>query len=509
MKNKILRWLVCAFFSLTLFGANAYAQVGIFDSQSDVGPVKHPGTAAFDQATQQYTLTGAGTNIWGTHDEFHFVWKKMKGDFILRANIAFIGKGVEDHRKIGWMVRSSLDTNSKHINAVLHGDGLTSLQFRRTVSGATEEMKSTLTHADVIQLERIGHSYIMSVAHKGETFVSEKLDELDLGDDVYVGIFICSHNADVTEKATFDNVRIVVPAGKDLVPYRDYLGSSIEILDVEKATSKIIYQIPNSLQAPNWTKDGRSLIYNRDGKLYNFDLATGTPKEINTGVANKNNNDHVISFDGKMLTISSGNGEKGASLGFTVPINGGKAKQITPTGPSYMHGWSPDGKYLVFCGNRNDEYDVYRIPSKGGPEVRLTTAKGLDDGPEYSPDGKYIYFNSVRSGLMQVWRMKSDGSEQTQLTNDDFNNWFPHVSPDGKWIVYITFLKDEVAPSDHPFYKHVYLRIMPVGGGPSKVVAYLYGGQGTINTPSWAPDSKHLAFVSNSSLLFPVFPIGQ
>jgi len=509
MKNNTLRWLICAFFSLMFFGTNAYAQVGIFDNQSDVGPAKHPGAASFDAATQQYTLTGAGTNIWGTHDEFHFVWKKMKGDFILRANVAFIGKGVEDHRKIGWMVRSSLDTNSKHINAVLHGDGLTSLQFRKTVSGVTEEMKSTLTHADVIQLERKGNSYIMSVAHKGETFVSEKLDDLDLGDDVYVGIFICSHNADVTEKATFDNVRIVVPAGKDLVPYRDYLGSSIEILDVEKATSKVIYQIPNSLQAPNWTNDGKSLIYNRDGKLYNFDLATGAPKEINTGVANKNNNDHVISFDGKMLTISSGNGEKGASLGFTVPIGGGEAKKITPTGPSYMHGWSPDGKYIVFCGERNGEYDVYRIPSKGGPEVRLTDAKGLDDGPEYSPDGKYIYFNSVRSGLMQVWRMKADGSEQTQLTNDDFNNWFPHVSPDGKWIVYITFLKDEVSPGDHPFYKHVYLRVMPVGGGPSKVVAYLYGGQGTINTPSWAPDSKHLAFVSNSSLLFPVFPIGQ
>lgn len=509
MKNKTPRWLVCAFFCLILFNVNTHAQVGIFDSQSDVGPVKHSGTASFNAKTQRYTLTGSGANIWGTHDEFHFVWKKMKGDFILRANVAFIGKGVEDHRKIGWMVRSSLDTNSKHINAVLHGDGLTSLQFRKSVSGITEEKKSTLTHAGVIQLERKGHTYIMSVAHRGETFVSEQLDDLDLGDDVYVGIFICSHNADVTEKATFDNVRIVVPAGKNLVPYRDYLGSSIEILDVEKQTSKIIYQIPKSLQAPNWTKDGKSLIYNRDGKLYNFDLATGTPREINTGVANKNNNDHVISFNGKMLAISSGNGEKGASLGFTVPIGGGEAKQITPTGPSYMHGWSPDGKYIVFCGNRNGEYDVYRIPSKGGPEVRLTDAKGLDDGPEYSPDGKYIYFNSVRSGLMQVWRMKADGSEQTQLTNDDFNNWFPHVSPDGKWIVYITFMKDEVSPGDHPFYKHVYLRVMPVDGGPSKVVAYLYGGQGTINTPSWAPDSKHLAFVSNSSLLFPVFPIGQ
>ena len=512
MKNKIPRLLIGVFLSISLFNVNAIAQtnsLGIFDDQSDVGPVKHKGSGTYDSASQQYHLEGSGTNIWGTHDEFHFVWKKMKGDFILRTNAEFIGKGVEDHRKIGLMVRSSLDTNSKHINAVVHGDGLTSLQFRRTVSGVTEEMKSTLTHADVIQLERKGNTYIMSVAHKGETFVTEKLDDLDLGDDVYVGIFICSHNPDVTEKAVFNNVRIVVPAGKDLVPYKSYLGSSIEILDLENQNSKVIYQIPSSLQAPNWTKDGKSLIYNRDGKLYNFDLASLTPKEINTGVASKNNNDHVISFDGKMLAVSSGNGEKGASVGFTVPIGGGEAKQITPTGPSYMHGWSPDGKYIVFCGDRNDNFDVYRIPSGGGPEVRLTDAKGLDDGPEYSPDGKYIYFNSVRSGLMQVWRMKADGSEQTQLTNDDFNNWFPHISPDGKWIVYITFLKDEVSPGDHPFYKHVYLRVMPVGGGPSKVVAYLYGGQGTINTPSWAPDSKHLAFVSNSNLLFPVFPIGQ
>ena len=509
--NKCFR-LICVLFSFSLFYVNADAQtksIGLFDNQSDVGPVKNKGNGTYDSASQQYNLEGSGTNIWGTHDEFHFVWKRIKGDFILRTYAEFIGKGVEAHRKIGLMVRASLDTNSKHINAVVHGDGLTSLQFRRTASGVTEEIKSSLTGAGVIQLERKGKTYTMSVAHKGETFVSEKLDDLDLGDEVYVGIFICSHNPDVTEKAVFNNVRIVVPAGKDLVPYKNYLGSSIEILDLANQNSKVIYQIPGSLQAPNWKQDGKSLIYNRDGLLYRFDLRTNTPYVINTGIASHNNNDHVISFDGKMLAISSGNGEKGASLGFTVPIDGGEPKQITPVGPSYMHGWSPDGKYIVFCGNRNGEYDVYRIPSGGGPELRLTDAKGLDDGPEYSPDGKYIYFNSVRSGLMQVWRMKADGSEQTQLTNDDFNNWFPHVSPDGKWIVYITFLKDEVSPGDHPFYKHVYLRVMPTAGGQSKVVAYLYGGQGTINTPSWAPDSKHLAFVSNSSLLFPVFPIGQ
>ncbi|HWD87469.1 MAG TPA: hypothetical protein VG367_05035 [Mucilaginibacter sp.] len=509
MKSKFGSWVAFILFFAAAFAAKAQSPVGIFDGQGDIGPVKHPGSGVYDNATQKYTLTGSGTNVWATHDEFHYVWKKIKGDFILRTNITFLGKGVEEHRKIGWMVRSSLDTNAMHVSAVVHGNGLTSLQFRRKISGVTEEKKFTLTGADVVQLERKDGQYIMSVAHKGETFVTEKLDSVEMGDDVYVGLFICSHNPNVVEKAEFNNVRVVAPVYKGLVPYRDYLGSAIEILDLETQNSRIIYQIPKSLQAPNWTQDGKSLIYNRDGTLYNFNLATNTPTPINTGVANKNNNDHVISFDGKMLAVSSGNGEHGASLGFVVPIGGGEAKQITPIGPSYMHGWSPDGKYIVFCGARNNEYDVYRIPSGGGPEERLTNTPGLDDGPEYSPDGKYIYFNSVRSGLMQVWRMNADGTNQTQLTNDDFNNWFPHVSPDGKWIVYITFNKDEVKPGDHPFYKHVYLRVMPVDGGPSKVVAYLYGGQGTINTPSWAPDSKHLAFVSNSNLLFPAFPIGQ
>jgi Tol biopolymer transport system component len=166
-----------------------------------------------------------------------------------------------------------------------------------------------------------------------------------------------------------------------------------------------------------------------------------------------------------------------------------------------MHGWSPDGKFLVFCGSRNNEFDVYKIPSVGGNETRLTDAKGLDDGPEYSPDGNYIYFNSVRSGTMQIWRMKPDGTGQEQVTNDDFNNWFPHISPDGKWIAFISFLKEEVQPGIHPPYKHVYIRMMPASGGPAKVLAYIYGGQGSMNTPSWSPDSKRIAFVTNTDQL--------
>ena len=128
----------------------------------------------------------------------------------------------------------------------------------------------------------------------------------------------------------------------------------------------------------------------------------------------------------------------------------------------------------------------------------MTNIAGLDDGSEYTPDGKYIYFNSTRSGLMQLWRMKPDGSEQEQVTNDEFNNWFPHISPDGKWIVFLSFQKD-IKPDDHPFYRHVYLRLMPADkSSEPKIIAYVYGGQASINTPSWSPDSKRIAFVSNT-----------
>jgi TolB protein len=509
--HNLFRLAVTVCFALSFsITVNAQAnEYGIFDNQSDVGFVKHKGSVTYTKADQRYLITGSGGNIWFDHDQFHFVWKRLKGDFIVRTNAAFIGKGVELHRKLGWMVRSTLDSNATQLNTVVHGDGRTSVQFRRTVGAVTEEILSSVVAADVIQLERKGNTYIASFAKNGQTFVSQQVD-LNLGDEVYVGLFLCSHNADVVEKAVFNNVRIAVPPKTGYVPYHDYIGSNIEILDLATLNSTIIHQSPGSIQAPNWTKDGKNLIYNQEGLLYKFDLASRTPVVLNTGKENSNNNDHVISFDGKMLAISNNNGVGNKSVGYTVPITGGEPTRITaPSDFSYMHGWSPDGKNIVFTGQRNGDFDIYKIPAKGGAETRLTTSPGLDDGPEYSPDGKYIYFNSVRSGLMQVWRMKADGSEQTQITSDDFDNWFPHISPDGKWIVYITFLKDEVRPDDHPFYRHVYLRLMPTTGGPSKVIAYLYGGQGTINTPSWSPDSKKLAFISNTQLLSNAYPIGK
>jgi Tol biopolymer transport system component len=488
--------LICA---VIFFSFKAFPQrVGIFEDHTDIGKVLHKGSSNYNSTNFTYQLSGSGSNIWMNHDEFHYLYKKIKGDFILQARGKFISKGVDPHRKFGWMVRSTLDTNAIMASVQIHGDGLAALQYRKTIGGNVEEKRSTVNAPDVIQLERKGNKFIMSVAKYGEPYVTEEVQDINLNDEVYVGLFICAHNKNVIENASFNNVRIIKPAKENFVAYKEYIGSNIEILDVANGKREIVYYSPESLQAPNWTKDRKALIYNSKGLMYRFDLKKKTPELINTDYVKGNNNDHVISFDGKMLGLSSsGSDAKLGSQVYTMPINGGKPKLITPTGPSYLHGWSPDGKYLTFTGQRNNEFDIYTIPSNGGDEVRLTTTPGLDDGSEYSPDGKYIYFNSVRSGLMQLWRMRTDGRDQEQLTNDEYNNWFPHISPDGKTIVFLSFMKD-VPPSDHPFYKRVYLRMMPVSGGKPKVIAYVYGGQGSINTPSWSPDSKKVAFVSNS-----------
>jgi len=493
--------------TLALMSALAVAQspVGVFDAQTDVGRVRSPGSASYDPQLQAYTIAGSGQNMWMGHDDFHFVWKRMTGNFILSTRARFVGAGVEAHRKIGWSIRPSLETNSAHVTAAVHGDGLTSLQFRRTTGATTEEAKSrdSLPNPDaVIQLERRDGVYLMSVARFGDTLVTQQLADVSLPDTVYVGLFVCAHNDTVVERAAFSNVRITTPAKRDLVPYRQYIGSNLEILDVATGTATIIHSYRGSFQAPNWTPDGNALIYAQEGLLYRFDLSSRVAKAINTGFATHNNNDHVLSFDGRMLGISNHAAEdSGVSIVYTVPTTGGTPKRVTAKGPSYFHGWSPDGRWMAYTGQRNGDYDVYKIPSTGGDEIRLTSAPGLDDGPEYTPDGAYIYFNSVRSGRMQIWRMRPDGSEQQQITNDGFNNWFPHISPDGKWIVYIAFPPPPaVAANDHPFYKHVTLRLMPIGGGPARVIAYVYGGQGTMNVPSWSPDGKRLAFVSNSTM---------
>jgi Tol biopolymer transport system component len=486
------------------FAIAQFEPVGIFAHHQDVGEPKLKGSVAFNKDDQTYTMSAAGLNMWDGADQFHFAWKQIKGDFIVRATVQFVGQGTDPHRKIGIIAREKLTADSKYADACVHGDILTSLQYRAQDGAATEQVTLSAYHPTEIELERTGDTFTFSAATFGENYKSVN-KTLDLTDELYVGLFICSHREDVVEKAIFSNVQIIIPPAPDYRPYRDYIGSHLEVMDVATGKRKILHNAPNSLQAPNWTKDNKLIFNSVEGGtnlLYVYNFKDASITKLNTGFATANNNDHVLSFDGKMLGISHHVGEKRTSTIFTLPVTGSdNPTKITDEGKghSYLHGWSPDGKKLIFTGQRDNTYDIWTVDVNSKVETKLTEDPALDDGPEYTPDGKYIYFNSVRTGTMKLWRMKPDGSNEEQVTFDEYNDWFPHFSPDGKWMIFISFPKD-IDPASHPFYKKTYLRIMPAAGGVPKTIAYIYGGQGTINVPSWSPDGKQIAFVSNSKL---------
>ena len=279
-------------------------------------------------------------------------------------------------------------------------------------------------------------------------------------------------------------------------PYWEQVYSVLETVDVATGERTVRKRFDSLIEAPNWLPDGNTLLYNAGGSLWLFDLASGESRKVDTGSAARCNNDHVLSPDGRQVGLSSA-GPEGRSLVYVAPLSGGEPRLVTPVGPSYLHGWSPDGRTLAYCAERGGEFDIYTMPVEGGEETRLTDAPGLDDGPEYSPDGHYIWFNSVRSGLMQVWRMDADGQNQTRMTWDEESNcWFPHLSPDGKQVAYIAYKKGDVSPGDHPPCKHVEIRLMDADGSNTRTLVRLFGGQGTLNVNSWSPDGTQLAFVS-------------
>ncbi|MBR5547457.1 MAG: TolB family protein [Clostridia bacterium] len=287
------------------------------------------------------------------------------------------------------------------------------------------------------------------------------------------------------------------PLYKQNIWNRDEDQSVLEIYDVVTRERTVVAEFDCCIEAPNWTPDGKALIYNSNGRMFRLDLETKEISQIDTGYADNCNNDHVLSSDGKQLAVSHGTREDDKSRIYILPVSGGVPRLITPLGPSYLHGWSPDGKTLCYCAERNGEFDIYTIPAEGGVETRLTDAPGLNDGAEYDSSGEYIWFNSVRSGLMQAWRMKADGSEQTQMTFDEnWNTWFPHISPNRKLVSMVCYKKGDVQPGEHVPHKFVELRLMNADGTNVQTLVKLFGGQGTINVNSWSPDSQKFAFVS-------------
>jgi len=495
-KNRLERlpgvWLLSALIACLIFVAliaGAETSLGEFEGESDIGGPLRAGSTTYDASRGEYHVTGGGANMWKETDAFHFLWRRASGDLTLTANVRFPHPGGNAHRKAGWMVRQGLGPGAPYADLVVHGSGLTCLQYRLTEGGTTQEIQSKISMPESIRLVRLGNTFSLWAAPAGGPFELAGTVEVPLHDPVYAGLAVCAHDAAAQEEAAFSNVSILGGNEEHVRPQP--VESRLEIISVNGHKRRVIYHAEKRFEAPNWSRDGKFLLFNSEGKLYTVPIKGGEPRPLDTGDAIHCNNDHGFSPDGKWLAIT--NSPDHIPFVYVLPAAGGKPRQVTETGPSYWHGWSPDGKTLAFAGIRGGNGDIYSIPVEGGEDRRLTDAPGLDDGPDYSPDGQYIYFNSERTGWMQIWRMRPDGSAQEQVTHDDYANWFAHPSPDGKWLVFLSYSK---TVKGHPADQDVMLRLMPAAGGEPRVLVKLFGGQGTINVPSWSPDSKRLAFVS-------------
>ena len=475
--------------------------LGVFDGHTDVGAVLHPGAVVYDAAHGTYTITGSGENMWLGKDAFQFLWKKTTGDVSISADIRFPHPGGNPHRKAALLIRQSLGTDAIYADAALHGVGLTALQFRPQVAAPTADVEFNFTNiADAptrFRIEKRGDRFTMFFSIHGEPLHPSGADaRLHLDDSFYVGLGVCSHDKDVSETAVFSNVVIQQLSPTSTASAKPDLYSTLQAISLNPDARRAVvaYMARDRFEAPNWTRDGKSLIFDQGGRIMTVPVDGRTPQPINIGQATGCNGSHGLSPDGKWLAISCNTPNAQGSRIYILPSAGGAPRMVTQNPSSYFHSWSPGGKTIAFTRPHPGGGDIWSISVEGGAETRLTTSTGISDDPDYSPDGQYIYFNSDRGGgSMQIWRMRADGSQPEQITSDERNNWTPHVSPDGKWMVFLSY--DKNTPG-HPANKEISLHLMSLADRKISNLVDLLGGSGTMNVPSWSPDSQHLAYVS-------------
>ena len=531
-------------------GLNAYAQnpaalppstpgakaaVGIFDGHGDLGIAPAAGESLFDADKKTYAVTGGGNNLWAKVDAGHFAWKKLSGDFSLAADIAFLpnATGAADpHRKACLMIRQSLDADSAYVDASLHGDGLTALQFRDAKGEPTREVMSNVVGPLRMRLEKHGDTFTLFVGQAGEDpKYSGASYILKFQEPFYVGLVVNAHNGNDTslnrETAAFSRVELKtnLPATtpKLYSTLETQVSNPVNANQTQNTDRAVLYVTPGSIEGPVWLPDNSGIVFSRGGQLFRLPmrvpvrpargaagapaapaapasvlgaspLATGEPVLIDTGAIKGISRTHGLSPDGTQLIFvdhPQGNPRPPANT-YIVPIAGGTPRLLTPnTGAGSS--LSPDGKTFAF--DTDTVADIFTIPTDGSaPAIRLTNGAGKKNyGPQFTRDGAHIVFCSDRSGTMQIWWMKPDGSEPQQLTNDENNNWFPRLSGNDASALFVTYPKSVTGdPANSP----VQIRRLNLSN-PARTIdlmARVLGGPAS--APTWSPSNAQITFVS-------------
>ena len=476
--------------------------IGIFENQSDVGRVAPPGSAAFDAASGVYTIRSAGEDLWANVDEFHFVWKKVSGDLSLTADVKVADGSATSHphRKALLMFRQTLDSDALFAVAAIHGSGETALQYRRARGDMMQTILFNIGAPQRMRLEKRGDTITLLLSMRGEPLHQAGASmKLHFDGTFYAGLGMCARKKDAVEEATFAHVNLE-PLTPPTAPRSMELYSTLHVIAVDPNVPMdfVIQTGKGKMEAPNWSRDGKTLIFDRAGKLWSVSAEEGEgrfgeARAVDTGNATDCVASHGPSPDGKWLAITCTTPHQPGRRIYIVPATGGVPRLVTANPDSYFHSWSPDGKTILFTRPSQGKLSIYSIAADGGRESALTSGDLISDDPDYSSDGQWIYFNSDRAGGMQIWRMRSDGSQPEQVTFDNRPNWTPHPSPDGKSILVLSYDKDVTG---HPANTDVTLRLLDVGGGEIRDLVRIVGGAGSDNVPNWAPDGAHFAYVS-------------
>ena len=469
----------------------AAAALGIFDDHGDVGTVLHPGSAEYDPSTASYTISGSGENMWFGKDAYHFVWKKVSGDISLTADADFITKTGNPHKKAVLMFRQSLDTDSPYVDVAVHLSGMTSLQYRDEKGVNTHEIQSNISAPTRLRLVKRGdYVYLWLGGPEGDLKVSGASIRSPLQGTFYVGIGVCSHDKDVVEKAVFSKVELTTPPAATGEPK---LYSTLESVAISSTDRHVAYVAPEHFEAPNWTRDGAAFLFNSNGHIMRLPVPGGEPAIIDT--ASPTTATTTTAFrrirNGWLSAISH---RKNTAPWFiwcpSRAARPGRSPKIPH--PIGMAGRRMDPRSL----SSDSEMEIsISTPSQSPAATRLVSPPRRDSTMVQNTRRMANIFTSTPSApaSCRSGACSRTAAGQEQITSDEFNNWFPHISPDGKWMVFLTYDKDVTG---HPENKDVKLRLMSLEDKKITVLASLFGGQGTINVPSWSPDSKQLAFVS-------------
>ncbi|MEM8900699.1 MAG: hypothetical protein AAGC85_21475, partial [Bacteroidota bacterium] len=347
--------------------------------KADIGAYEKAGSSSYDAEEQVYHLESPILKDLEKEDVIeHFVYKKISGNSLITANLSWEGE-VPNFASMGLMIRSSLSRESPFIiRAGIRADNFP--VFMGEKNGGIEFVGRSSFYrkkSSVLQLERADEFIICRASMHGEplqvmdTFVIPELEE-----EVLIGLYIYALG-DKPTRAKAWNVRIDQPVQKGYDAYKEgFLNSRLETINIFTGERKIIHEHRGKLEAPNWMPDGEKLLYNQDGHIYTISLDGGEPQQLDTGLADRNNNDHGISFDGKLLAISHHRKDmpSGGSTVYVLPLEGGEPKLVTEHTPSYWHGWSPDNESVIYVAKRegDERYNIFKKSIHGGEEEQLT-----------------------------------------------------------------------------------------------------------------------------------------